>query len=332
MLNHLKACYGPKICSTIPLSIWHRLLDIELVIPHWHVVSDQSLDHISGIYKYRNQRQFKEDLEFFLRYYTPISLADIIKHLDGFRRLPKRCFLPTFDDGFREIYDIIAPILQTHGIPAAFFLITSLIDNHVLGYPQKKSLLIRAIIARGSSSIEFEVSKRLTNAGIKGKDIISRIGNIYYVHRHILDELAPIVGCDFAAYVTMVKPYLTSTQVSDLIKNGFAIGAHSIDHPLYSELSIDEQVIQTKNSLKILSERFEYNCNAFAFPYNDKSISPLFFQKAFIDSELKVTFGIGGIQNHYFRRNLPRFSMERTDMPAKKILARQFGRALLHIS
>ena len=330
MSNYLIKHVAPQICAMIPLRIWHRLFGIELVIPHWHVVSDQPLDHISGIYKFRTLRQFKADLEFFLRYYTPISLHDIINHLDGSRQLPKRCFLPTFDDGFREIYDVIAPILQAHGIPAVFFLITSVIDNRELCYPQKKSLLIRTLTSRRSSSVELEVSKRLTNAGIKGKDIISRIGNIYYVHRHILDELAPIVGCDFASYVTTVKPYVTSTQIRALIKNGFAIGAHTIDHPLYAELSIDEQVLQTKKSLKLLSELFQYECNAFAFPYTDAGISPEFFQKAFIGGDLNVTFGIGGIQRHCFPRNLPRFSMERTDRPAWQILARQFGRALLH--
>lgn len=329
MSNYLIKYVAPQICSMIPLPIWHRLFGVELVIPHWHVVSDQPLDHISGIYKFRTLRQFKADIEFFLRHYKPINLQDIINHLDGSARLPKRCFLPTFDDGFRESYDVIAPILQAYGIPAVFFLITSVIDNRALCYPQKKSLLIRTLTSQKSSSVELEVSKRLTNAGIKGKDIISRIRDIYYVHRHILDELAPIVGCDFASYVTTVKPYMTSTQIRALIKKGFAIGAHTIDHPLFAELSIEEQLIQVNTSLKLLSELFQYNCSTFAFPYSDTDISWEFFRRAFADGDLKVTFGIGGIQQNHSPRNLSRFSMERTDMPARQILTRQFGRAIL---
>ena len=190
-------------------------------------------------------------------------------------------------------------------------------------------MLIRTLTSKGSSSVALEVSKRLTNAGIKGKDVLSQIGSIYYVHRHILDELAPIVGCDFASYVTTVKPYMTSIQIKTLIENGFAIGAHTIDHPLFAEISIEEQLIQTKTSIKFLSKLFHYECKAFAFPYTDAGIAPEFFQQVFMDGDLHVTFGIGGIQRHYVPRNLPRFSMERTDRPARQILARQFGKALL---
>lgn len=328
-MNDLKQRWGSKICSLIPLDIWHRLLDIELVLPHWHVVSDQDLAHVSGLYKFRNIRQFKADLEFFLRYYTPVTLQDVISCLDGTNRLPNRCFLPTFDDGFCEIYDIIAPVLHAQGIPAVFFLITSVIDNRELCYPQKKSLLIRALASLGDSPAKREVSQLLTNAGVKGSDLPSRLRSIYYRQRHLLDELGSVVGYDFAEYVASVHPYLTSEQIRKLMKMGFDIGAHSIDHPLYSEMRLDEQLVQTQDSLKWLSTRFQYNCQSFAFPYTDAGISPEFFQKAFSDGWLDVSFGIGGILSGYFPKNLPRFSMERTDLPAALILARQFGRAIL---
>lgn len=305
------------------------MLDVELVIPHWHVVSDQELAHVSGLYKFRSIPQFKADLEFFLRYYTPVSLQDIIRHLDGNGRLPKRSFLLTFDDGFREIYDVVAPILYAQGVPAVFFLITSTIDNHELCYPHKKSLLIHALTALGDSPVKQNVSRILLNAGLTGPDIPSLIRNIYFRQRHVLDELETVIECDFAAYVSSVQPYLTSEQVRDLMKRGFDIGAHSVDHPLYSELSLADQMLQTLNSLSWLSDRYQYKCQAFAFPYKDDGIPPAFFQKAFSDGRLKVSFGIGGLHSHVFPRNLARFSMERTDLPAAQILGRQFGRTLL---
>ena len=329
MLGHLKRRWGPRVCSLIPLNVWHRLVDVELVIPHWHVVSDEQLEHVSGLYKFRNLRQFKADLDFFLRFYTPVSLQDLIRHLDGGDRLPKRCFLPSFDDGFREIYDVVAPVLYAQGIPGVFFLVTSVIDNHVLGYPQKKSLVLRALESLGDSPVKSEVSKRLTNAGVEVPDLPSAIRSIYYRQRHVLDELGLVLGCDFAAYVSSVQPYLTSDRIRALMKKGFAVGAHSIDHPLYSELGLDEQLDQTGESVRWLSKRFEYDCQSFAFPYRDAGISHEFFVKAFRDERLKVSFGIGGIIGHFYPRNLPRFSMERTDLPAALILARQFGRGLL---
>lgn len=329
MFDLLKRNLGPRVCSWVPLDLWHSLLNVKLVIPHWHIVSDNNVKHVSGIYDYRSLRQFKADLEFFLRFYKPISLQDVIRHLEGGRRLPKRGFLPTFDDGFREIYDVVAPILLSKGVPAVFFLITSAIDNHELCYPQKKSLLIHALRSQGDPNVKREVSRLLTEAGVNGSDLPSRIRSIYYRKRQVLDDIGCVLRCHFAAYVDSVQPYLTSDQIRDLIEKGFDIGAHSIDHPLYSELNLVEQLIQTRESMRWISDNYQYECQAFAFPYRDAGISSEFFKKAFSDERLKVSFGIGGLLNHFFPRNLPRFSMERTDRPASQILSRQFGKALL---
>jgi len=325
----LKKYSGPVICSWVPLDFWHWLIDVDLVLPYYHMVSDQDVAHVSGLFKYRSVRQFKEDVEFFLRVYTPVSLQNIICHLDGVSQLPKRCFLLTFDDGFREIYDVVAPILKAQGIPAVFFLTASIVDNRELCYLQKMSLLIRSLASLGDSPAAREVSQVLTNAGVKDLDLPSRILSITYRQRHVLDELGPILGCDFAAYAASAQPYLTTAQTKDLMRQGFAIGAHSIDHPPYTELTLEEQLLQTQESLSWLSNRFQYECQAFAFPFREAGVSPEFFQRAFADGRLKVSFGTHGMHRHFFPRNLTRFPMDDDDRKAAKMLAREFGVALL---
>lgn len=326
MFKSLKKHWGPEISSWVPLGVWHRLLDVELVLPRYHLVSDEEdLPHLSGLIKPRSIRQFQEDVEFYLQSYVPISLQDIIYHLDGTSRLPKQCFLMTFDDGFREIYDIVAPILYAKGVPAVFFVTTSNVDNHELCYLQKMSILYRAMASLGDSSAKQAVSQLLTKAGGKGQDLPSRIFSITYNQRDVLDKLGTILASDFETYVASVQPYLTSEQIKELMQQGFDIGAHSVDHPLYSELSLEEQLLQTRDSLNWLSERFQYECQSFAFPYRDSGVSPEFFQKAFSDGRLKISFGIHGMQRHFFPRNLERFTMEQDHLNAAQALAREFA-------
>jgi peptidoglycan/xylan/chitin deacetylase (PgdA/CDA1 family) len=325
----LKHRWGSEICSWVPLDFWHWLLDVDLVLPYYHVVSDQELAHVSGLSKYRNEQQFKADLEFFLRSYTPVSLQDILRHLDGGRWLPKRCFLLTFDDGFREVYDVVAPILHARGIPAVFFLTTSVVDNRELCHPQKKSLIIRALASREDLPVGRQVSKLLMDARVNGPDLPSRIRAITCRQRHLLDELGAISGCDFEAYVASTQPYLTSGQISDLMKKGFAIGAHGVDHTPYCELSLEQQLLQTRESLSWLSSRFQYDCHAFAFPNSAAGVSPEFFQRAFADGRLKVSFGTYGMHRHFFPRNLNRHTMEAPDLDAAQLMGREFALALL---
>ncbi len=326
-MGQLRAQWGPRLCSLVPLAVWHRLLSVDLLIPYYHVISDDDLEHISGLYQFRNTEQFEQDLETLLRSYTPISLTDVIRCLDGAQRLPNRCFLLTFDDGFREMHQIVAPILLSKGIPAVFFLTSSSVGNFRLCYPAKKSLLIRRLASLCNSSSREEVSRRLASAGIETFHLLSSIRNVSYRQRGILDDLAPVLGCDFADYAATVQPYLTVEQATDLTRQGFDIGAHSIDHPPFSELTIEEQLAQAKGSLHSLSQLLQYECRAFAFPYEDTAVSPDFFTAAFADGSLRVSFGTGGVMPHYFPRNLERFSMERTELSARQIVARELGRA-----
>ena len=329
MLVNLKQRWGPVICSWVPLDLWHRLLGVELVLPRYHLVSDQDLPHTDAHFTSRRIKQFVADVEFFLRFYNPVSLQNIINHLDGAGRLPKRCFLMTFDDGFREIYDVVAPILSSQGIPAVFFLNPSVLDNQELLYQQKQSLLIHALASLSDSSIEQEVSQVLINAGVGGPDLSSCIRNITYRQRHVVDDLGEFLGCDFQAYAAEVRPYLTSAQTRELIAKGFSIGAHSIDHPLYSELSLQEQLANTRDSIDYFSNCFQYECQSFAFPYRDTGVSSEFFREIFSDGGLKVTFGIHGMRHHFFPRNLERFTMEYPNLKAPQILAREFCTAFL---
>lgn len=332
VFSTLKKTWGSKVCSLVPLDVWHRLLDAQLVLPYYHMVSDSDVEHVSGLYSYRNVRQFKADLEFFLRSYCPVGLDDVVACLDGRGRLPKRCFLLTFDDGFRENHDIVAPILNAQGVPAVFFLISSTIDNRELCYPQKKSLLVRAASTFENSPAKLAAAEILTRAGANGPHLASAIRATTYRQRHVLDELAPVLGCDFAAYIASTQPYLTSVQIRDLLRRGHSIGAHSVDHPLYTELDLDEQLMQTREGVRWLSERFSCEHRAFAFPYRDAGVTLEFFERAFSGGQLQVSFGTGGMCRHFFSRNLPRFSMERTALPAAQILAREFAKAVLYRS
>jgi hypothetical protein len=55
-------------------------------------------------------------------------------------------------------------------------------------------------------------------------------------------------------------------KIKRLISEGFTVGAYSIDHRFYAELSIEEQLRQTKESVNVVTQAFELNYRTFAFP------------------------------------------------------------------
>jgi len=318
------------VCSALPIGVWHRLSGVELVLPYWHTVSNDDLKHISGVQPYRNVAQFRADIEYFLRHYEPVSLDEVMRWVDGAQGLPRRCFLPSFDDGLAEAYGVVAPILQSLGVPAVFFITTSVLDNRRLCFAHRKSLVLHAAKSLRGTAAEREAGRLLKRAGYLEADIIAQIKSVRDHASAVLDAVAAIFGCDFGEYLRAWKPYLTCEQVTALLRSGFAIGAHSLDHPFYPDLELSEQLRQTLESVRILSSTFGYNCQAFAFPYMDRGIQPCFYEAAFRDSRLKLTFGTGGVRQHFFQRNLSRIGMERGAVSAAQQLAAAFLRTLLH--
>ena len=70
---------------------------------------------------------------------------------------------------------------------------------------------------------------------------------------------------DFQAYLHTHKPFMDELQIKELLKDGYDIGSHSVDHPLYSELTTEEQVDQTLTCMQELEAMFGIRSHAFAF-------------------------------------------------------------------
>lgn len=317
--KRLKANFIDIFIENIPITFVENISKINPIIPYYHLVSDEKEIHICHLHPYKNKSQFISDIDFLCNRYQPIGLGDLIEHVKHNKKLKKRSFLLTFDDGYSQMYSVVAPILFKKGIPAIFFLSTDFIDNKKLSYRNKASIIIEFII------------NNLENISIKQKlipilkvpidEMPQVILSIKYKEAKVLDEIAYLFGIRFDDYLINRKPYLSSIQIFKMIEMGFYFGAHSMDHPPYSELSLKEQLDQTIGSLKLIKNSFHLPYSLFAFPYNDLNVNNIFFRT--IGNYTDLTFGTGRIKTESLASNLRRINLEKTLKPARKILVRQ---------
>jgi peptidoglycan/xylan/chitin deacetylase (PgdA/CDA1 family) len=310
---------------------WVRPLSgVSLVVPYYHLVSDARVPHVSHLYRFRTIAEFTSDVEFLLRRFEPVTLSDIIDALNGTKALKRPCFHLTFDDGFKEMYEIVAPILQHAGVPATFFVTTAFLDGGGLAHHNALSVLLDRLQSRrsclGAASLR-RVESLLPAPRSARTTLQARILSIRYAQKSSIDSLAETLEVDLDQYVRETQPYLSSEQIATLLKRGFSIGAHSHDHPLYSDLPLSQQLAQTQMSVQFLETRFGVRRKAFAFPHTDAGVEDAFFTTVFSEPLLDVSFGTAGLVSHFHPRNIERVSMERTPAPACQILARQFTRA-----
>ncbi len=291
------------------------------LLPYYHMVSDEDVPHVSSLYAYRNVARFTEDLELLARGRKALSLEEFLTAVRTNGSAPDNSFLLTFDDGFREMHDVVAPILAKKGIPAVFFVMSDMLDNNALCFQQKISLLVHRMRQGTTPAIEAEAFRLLRTAGIPESDLAGTLKAVPWSKRAVLDDVAQVVDVPFDAYLQRVLPYLTTKQITSLLDRGFTVGAHSLDHPRYADIPLSEQLRQTRESVRALTTRFSLKHRTFAFPHTDRQVSAAFFNTLTREGIVEATFGTAGPSKDSAEANHQRFSMEKPDLPGKALLA-----------
>ncbi len=296
----------------------------KLLLPYYHTVSDEQLPYIKHLYSVRSVNMFKKDLEYFAKYYTPVTIDDIYKHITQDKEFSQPVFHVTFDDGLKESVDVIAPILKSLGIPATFFLNTDFIDNRELFYRYKVSLLIGMLDKLDEKQVG-EIQDLLDIHCIGGKLIKDRLLAIKYDQRNTVDDIARIMKIDFGKYLKEKQVYLTSEDVKNLLEMGFTIGAHSKDHPEYKYLEFNEQLAQTRESIEFLKNNYQIKKSYFSFPFSDDKISYAFFDSIYNHQKLvDLSFGISGLKEDVLPFHLHRIFMEESLLSAESIIKGEY--------
>ena len=307
--------------KVIPLNILIKGTGQRNIYPFYHAVSDEELIHIKHLYKVRTVKEFERDLDFLLKYYTPVDFHTLKTNLST----KKNTFLLSFDDGLREFHDVIAPVLLRKGIPAVCFLNSGFIDNKDLFFRYKASLLLEKLMnGKISDNLHKEIAHWFKSKGLNA-DYQSLL-SVNHLNRNYLDELAEMLEIDFQAYLQKVQPYLTSGQIQNLITQGFDFGAHSIDHPLFSDLTEAQQLEQTRQSIRTIVENFHLNYKTFSFPFTDDGVSMNFFRTVFDEDNrlADITFGCAGLKKERCPKNLQRIPIEIDDFSLQEVVRGEY--------
>jgi len=276
---------------------------------YYHSVSDRNLPHLHYMIRMKSSQEMQKDLEYLSKKYDFISVSDFLNSTNhDSKRKPE--LILTFDDGYHELYDIVQPILLRMGIPAVIFIPSNFLDNCELFYRCKISI-IRDRLQHDKdlrNSLNSKV-EQLSSSLTSNYDIKTALRRMNYGDSRLIDEIAELLGIDFQEYLTKNTPYLTSGQVKDLLHNGFEIGAHSIDHPFYGRIPLQEQLKQSIESLDLISSKYSLPYRYFALPHSDHGITEAYFQKMKTHADI-ILGGYGKLAFSEYRY-YQRFSIEK---------------------
>ena len=312
-----------KITTSI-LKTLQKAIGQQVLLPFYHAVTDTTLNFTNQLYPPRSIANFKNDLDTLLAHYQPISLQELIALNKSEEKLKQAYFHLTFDDGLSNFYYEIAPILKEKNIPATVFLNTNFVNNKDLFFRYKASLLLGKYI-NSNSQIKQVFEQFLTKKN--NQNVAEYLLAINYQNKHELNDLAQKVNYNFTDFLAKEKPYLSLAQIQELQAQGFTFGAHSTDHPLFANLSLNAQLKQVTDSMNWLDKNLKLDYKAFSFPFEDAAVSHAFFKQANLD----ISFGTYGIKKDTVPNNLQRISFEYADTNTKLFLIKEQLKYLLKI-
>lgn len=266
----------------------------KIIFPFYHIVSDDDCPHVKHLYKIKPVTQFKNELKFLLKHFQPINLEELNQYVQTNKQPKKPSFFLSFDDGLRECFTVISPILKERKIPAAFFINTGFVENRDLFYRYKISLLIDAL-QKPHNKHDFTLRQLLA---------------LNYSDTEIINQVSQSLCVDFDEFLEKNKPYMIWEEIDELNQKGFYFGGHSVNHPVYSQISLEEQILQTESSVYEVVQRLGLNYKIFSFPFSDNGVSTHFFQKIFEEEICDLTFASGRMKADEFIKNIHRFGLE----------------------
>tara|TARA_Y100001935_G_C17306684_1_gene512753 strand:- start:2432 stop:3436 length:1005 start_codon:yes stop_codon:yes gene_type:complete len=261
-----------------------------LKIVYYHMVSDTNHKYYFAN-KSITPENFYEQLLFLKKNFEIISFNEAFYLIDNKKKLDKKLVL-TFDDGFKENYTVIAPILSELNITGAFFFISNCIDNKDLMWRNKLLLLEENITNKSlyETSIRFKIPKIKKN-----QDLLSWSLNTWPMSKKeeivntLCDEYLPYKVEDF---LEENSPYCTSEEIKRLYENNFEIGSHSKTHPIFNKLdyeSLCHEIISSKEKIEnIINDKIQL----FSYPFGIRAARD--FEKLFLskNEQIKTLLGI----------------------------------------
>lgn len=315
-----------SVGQIFPYTVLQGMVRPRIVAPFYHTVSNVPLDHISQLYPIFTEDQFKAHLEFFLKHFQPISVHDVPAILKGEKRFSKPALFLSFDDGFREMFSMVEPILTRYGVPATFFVNPNFVDNADMLFRCKLSVIENTMLGFNEPAIIEKAIEDVLGTRMEMKEIQPFIRKLSHKDYEMIEAIARALGIDFQDYLNRNRPYLTRQELLALSKKGYTIGAHSLSHPLFSDINLQSQIEEVQKSVGWIQQNIPNQPRVFAFPFTSDGVDVRVFDHflSHSQSQLHLMVGTAGYKPTDSTHFLHRIPMETALISARKRLKGEF--------
>jgi peptidoglycan/xylan/chitin deacetylase (PgdA/CDA1 family) len=240
---------------------YRRVTGHSLTIINYHRVDDDSDVFLNKL----DTQTFKKQLRYVEERFEILPLNDLSQRLKAGTSERNSYAALTFDDGYKDNFAQVLPILRKHGIKAAFFPIIDVLDRKSMLWVDEVRYLIHHYDEREilwnekhinlDSPIEKEIAVNQIVSSLRSRDM----GNG-------LNKLRERCGGE-APHELIESLYMSWDEIKETSEEGHTIGSHTISHPDLTRLSLAEARKEVVESKTRLEKELGVEVDAFAYPF-----------------------------------------------------------------
>jgi peptidoglycan/xylan/chitin deacetylase (PgdA/CDA1 family) len=245
---------------------------------------------------------FAEQLEVIKKYFHPLSMQELLGHLQH-GKVPDRSIVLTFDDGYVDNLHHAKPLLERAGVPATIFLVTeAILAERNFWWDELEWALLRSGILPDCLELRVNGSRyewQLGNAqwySLEDRQRDrqrrpweaapgTRLAFFYLVWQRLLELSHPerLEALDVIRAWAGASPdsrrgdrALSKDQVNTLGEGGLIeLGAHTMTHPSLTVLSASRQMEEISGSKAQLEDIIGQPVTSFSYPHGEYSAETL---------------------------------------------------------
>ena len=246
----------------------------------YHYVREESRN--LPFFRYLHVDNFRRQLDYLTQHFYMPNRVEFLESIRTKETIENAVVL-TFDDGLRDHIEYVLPELNRRGLWGIFYVPTGPL---MTGIPLNVHVIHRLLGEYGGTRI-LEVLTRLVRPNMLKHAHVLEFQQLTYPDQE--DDIQATTLCKrilnyFVAtewqtplieqlvQVYSLSPfddlYLSNDEIFEIHACGNLIGSHSVSHPLFSKLSIEEQRIEILDSFDYLNSVIGNSlAKTFCYPY-----------------------------------------------------------------
>lgn len=262
----------------------------KVTIVMYHYIRDLKYSRYKEI-KGLDHRLFREQVLYLKKNYNIIKMEDLIAAIDVGEDLPDKACLLTFDDGYKDHFDCVFPILDKYNLKGSFYPPAKVFSNReilfvnkihfvlaTVGYLNINKLLAKIYEKIDNYTAEYNLNTKEYYFNKLAKPNEFDVKEIIFVKRLLQVELEKevrekitnelfneFVSNDEEAFANEL--YMSNDQLECLLRNGMHIGSHGYNHDWLNSLDENEQEQEIVKSINFLNSIGVHDNYTMCYPY-----------------------------------------------------------------